>query len=101
MFKLPLCPYCKTVYNYKEVKENKKRIIKCYNCKRNFKRSIKGYLLLFSLVIFITILINVAILKASSAINEGLIIVSILSIIAVLICLLLLPFFVSYKINDK
>ncbi len=96
MFKLPVCPYCKTVYDYKEVKENKNKIIKCYHCKRNFKKINKSFILLF-LIVVISIIINTAIFSVSDTIKQGLIFAGIVSVIAVLLYLLLSPYFISYK----
>lgn len=98
MFKLPVCPHCKTVYSYKEVKENnKKKDIECYHCKKEFHNSRIGVAVLAVIICVIAMVINIFILNKSTEIIVSLIPISIVSIIAVLIGILLIPFFISYK----
>lgn len=98
MFKLPVCPYCNTVYDYKEVRRNKKKIIKCYHCKNEFKKSnIKGYSVLAFIIVFTAVLINFVILNLTAAFIKTIIPITAVSIIAVLIFIILCPFFIEYK----
>ena len=98
MFKLPVCPHCKTVYRYKEVKENnKKKVIKCYHCKKEFHNSRIGIAVLALIVCVVTASINIILLNSSSASFIYIIPISIISITAVIIGMLMIPFFISYK----
>lgn len=98
MFKLPVCPYCKTVYRYKDVKKNsKKSVIKCYHCKQEFKNSRKGFVVLALIVIIAAVLLNVFILNITSDNFMSVVPIAFVSIGAVLIGLLLAPFFIKYK----
>ena len=98
MFKLPVCPHCKTVYRYKEVKENnKKKTIECYHCKKEFHNSRAGIAVLAVVVCIIAIIINIIILNCSSGLISSVVPISIVSIIAVIIGMLMIPFFISYK----
>ena len=65
MFKLPVCPYCRTVYTSKEVKKiSKSKIHKCYHCNKKFKVSyIKGRIIFLAADIIVLVLINFFILK--------------------------------------
>ena len=98
MFKLPVCPHCNTVYRYKEVKDNnKKKVIKCYHCKKEFRNSRVGIAVLSVIICVIAVLINIVILNRSSNVFASIIPISIVSIAAVIIIMLLIPFFISYK----
>ena len=98
MFKLPVCPHCKTVYRYKEVKENnKKKIIECYHCKKEFHNSRIGIAVLAVIICVIAVLINIVILNRTADVLASIVPISIVSITAVIIFLLLIPFFISYK----
>lgn len=98
MFRLPVCPHCKTVYSYKEVKENnKKKTIKCYHCNKNFRNERKGIIALMIAVCFFAALINVIVLYNSSGDSIPIVPMFIISVIAIVIGLILVPFFISYK----
>ncbi len=98
MFKLPVCPHCKKVYNYREVKENnKKKVIKCYHCKKEFHNSRKGIVFLALLLCIITVIINVFVLNISSEKFVSIVPISVISVIAVLTGLIMFPYFISYK----
>lgn len=98
MFRLPVCPHCRTVYSYKEVKKNnRKSIIQCYHCKKNFKNGRAGIIVLALIICIAAILINIFVLNISSDNFISIIPISVISVIAVLIGILLVPFFISYK----
>lgn len=98
MFRLPVCPHCNTVYSYKEVKENnKKKEICCYHCKKTFKNSRKGIAILAIIVIILTAIINVFLLNIMTDKFITIIPISIISIAAVIIGMMLIPYFISYK----
>lgn len=102
MFRLPVCPHCKTVYSYKEVKENnKKKLIKCYHCKKEFKNNRRGLIILGLMVLVLTAAFNVFMLNNSSDIFVSVVLIAVISVIAVLIGILLIPFFIGYKKAKK
>ena len=99
MFRLPVCPYCKTVYSYKEVRKNKnEKIIKCYHCKNNFRVSnIKGYAVLALIVATVAVTLNLIVLNLTADFISSIFPLIIISITAVLIFILFSPFFSGYK----
>lgn len=100
MFKLPICPYCKTVYSYKEVKNNKKEFI-CYHCKNKIKvKKAKGFFVLFILISILATAVNTLILKIIENITNSFLPLFIASFLCVLIGFLLFPYFTHY-IKDK
>ena len=98
MFKLPVCPHCKTVYSYKEVKNNnKKKTIICYHCKKEFKNSRAVFFVIGFIVSLAAVLINIFLLNTLSGNFVSIIPVIIVSIGAVLLGWILTPFFIKYK----
>jgi CXXC-20-CXXC protein len=99
MFKLPVCPYCNTVYSYKDVKKNRdKKIIKCYHCKNEFKKNnINGYFVLALIIVILTVALNLIILNLTADFITSIVPLMVISIIAVIIFILLTPFFSNYK----
>jgi uncharacterized protein YacL len=98
MLKLPICPYCHTVYGYREVLKNKNKISVCYHCKKKFKQSkIKGYSCLTILGLFVAVLINFFILNIVDDILVSIVPIFITSILVVILCFLLSPYFVTYR----
>ena len=96
MFKLPVCPYCKTIYRYKDVKkEAVKKECTCYNCGKKFRVSKKKILILFLIIALITAIFDVLALYIVAGTSFiGLII---LNIIAVTAGFFLIPYFVEFK----
>lgn len=102
MFKLPVCPYCNTIYRYKDVKETKgEKQHKCYHCNKNFNvKLFPGIVILWIILIVVTVLLNIAILLVMPVFN--LIPLIVISVVAVLLGICFIPFFMSYKkIKDK
>lgn len=100
MFKLPVCPYCKTVYRYEDVKKTiSKKREKCYHCNKVFKISKKGAALWFALLVASGTAVNITELCIFK--NMGFIALNISNIAVILIFLLLLPFFISYKKQEE
>ncbi len=99
MFKLPVCPYCNTVYSYKDVKNNRnKKIIKCYHCKNKFKKNnLKGYVVLALIIIILTVALNLVVLNLTADFITSIIPLMIISVFAVIIFIILTPFFSDYK----
>lgn len=99
MFKLPVCPYCKTVYSYKDVKNNRNnKEIECYHCKNKFKQiKISGFAVLAIILIISAVIINLIILNLTAKFITSIIPLMVVSIIAVLLFMLINPFFIKYK----
>lgn len=96
MLKLPVCPYCKAVYRYGDVRNLKnKKNERCHHCKRSFRVSVlKGRVVLISCAAALLIVINLLLIN----IIEGLTILGCFVITAILIagCLLLFPYTVRF-----
>lgn len=96
MLKLPVCPYCNTIYRYDEVKKSTSKKSKiCYHCNKEFKISKKRIIILFIFVVLVAAAINVAQLYITPTLNVLLLIVT--NILLIIIGILLIPFFISYK----
>lgn len=97
MFKLPVCPHCKTVYRYGDTIQavkNKNNI--CYHCKKEFKaRYISAIILLLAFAIIIGVAIDIAMLYKMIELN--LVLLFIINIILIVVFCFLLPFFVKFK----
>lgn len=97
MLKLPLCPYCKAIYRYGDVKKNThKKSIKCHNCGKSFEVSyLKGRIIFICIVAALLIVINILLLNFVSGIT---ILACLLITVAVVgIAVLLFPYTVRYK----
>lgn len=97
MFQLPVCPYCHTVYHYKEVRKTKnEKQHKCYHCRETFKiKKFPGTAVLWMIVITAAVLVNVAILMIMPVFN--IIPLVIVSVLAVILGLIFVPYFTAYK----
>ena len=99
MFKLPKCPYCKTIYHYKDVKkELMEKECTCYHCKKHFKSTLfPGGIILLLIVLFCAIGFNFFILSFISKLSFlEIIIMLVITIIFLVIGYLLYPLFVSF-----
>lgn len=97
MFKKPVCPHCRAIYDYKEInnqKNNEK--IECHNCKKIFtvKKSL-GYVILMTMAVLFAIVFNIFLLTVINI--KGIIPLFISAVLIIIIALLLRPFFVKYK----
>lgn len=100
LLKLPLCPYCKAIYRYGDVKKTThKKSVECHNCKRKFRVSyIKGRIIILSVAAALLIILNMLIMNfLSGATISGCFITT---VIFVGITVLLFPFTVRYKKID-
>lgn len=97
MFKLPKCPYCGAKYYYKDVLNVKKeKNPQCYHCKKLFEiKKASGCLLLFSLVVTLSIVTNIAILHTQN--KASIITLIIVSVLYISIGIVLIPFFIKFK----
>lgn len=99
MFKLPVCPYCKTVYSFGDVRKNKrKKVIQCYHCKNMIKQArFPGYAVLAAVIFIAAIVLNLIILNMTAEFITSIIPIIIISLVAVILFLILSPFFIGYK----
>lgn len=96
MLKLPVCPHCKTIYRYKDVKkEAVKKECTCYHCGKKFRVSKKKILILFLIIALITAIIDVLALYMIA--GTSFIGLMILNIIAVTAGFFLIPYFTEFK----
>lgn len=96
MFKLPVCPHCKTIFRYKDVKkEAVKKECTCYHCGKKFRVSKKKILFLFLIIALITAIFDVLALYMIA--GTSFIGLMILNIIAVTAGFFLIPCFVEFK----
>ena len=104
MFRLPVCPHCKTVYRYGDIK---KQMIKkegtCYHCKKRFKiKRFPGILVLLAIIVLLCVVINILLLtKAVSLDILTMLIMFSITIIFLVAGYFLLPFFVSFRKAEK
>ncbi len=101
MFKLPVCPYCKTVYRYKDtVNAVRKKENECYHCHKKFKAKIFPYILIEAVVfIALSIGMNLLILSRMSSFNLLPLFASTIGFL--LIIILLIPFFTCFKKSEE
>ena len=99
MFRLPVCPYCKTVYSYKEVKKSiGKRKAECYHCKNAFKPNLTKKTVISGIVLLIVILVlNMIIIKILSGRNSSILPLYIVDLFFVIGFYFLLPFTAGFK----
>ena len=101
MLKRPICPYCKAIYDRKEINSQKNnQIIKCHNCKKNFRvQKNKGFLILMCCTFIFAILFNIFLLSVIKVRN-------ILSLIFCTVLIIIIGFTirhlsVRYKKEEK
>lgn len=97
MFKKPVCPHCRAIYDYKDInnqKNNEK--IKCHNCKKYITvKKTGGYILLMTMAVLFAIVFNIFLLTVINI--KGIIPLFFSAMLIIIIALLLRPFFVKYK----
>lgn len=96
MFKLPVCPHCRTIYRYKDVKkESGKKECTCYHCGKKFRVSKKKILILFLIIALITAIFDVLALYMIA--GTSLVGMIIMNTVAVTAGFFLIPYFVEFK----
>ncbi|MCH5298517.1 MAG: hypothetical protein J1E96_02020 [Ruminococcus sp.] len=101
MFRLPVCPHCRTVYHYGDVRKSKReKVIQCYHCKKSFTQSKKGFIVLFAIAAAAAVIVNIMILSRNDDIIGTIIPITIVSVIAVISAMIFAPYFITYK-KDK
>lgn len=99
MFKLPTCPYCNTIYRYRDVKNNNNiKVIKCYHCKNLIKKSkLKGYIVLGLILTALAVTVNILILNLTADFITSVVPITVISIATVILFMILSPYFTDYK----
>lgn len=100
MFKLPVCPYCNTVYRYKDVKKLiTKKNNECYHCKKKFKvRRFPKILILIFFILILCIVFNILFLtKAFDLSLMTLLIMFAVTSVLLIVGYFLIPFFITFK----
>lgn len=97
MFRLPLCPHCKTVYSYKETRKMlRQKKCSCYHCKKHFRASVfPGIFVIGGIIVALSILTNLLLLSRMTYLNV--ILLFVLTLLYLGLLYILLPFFVSFK----
>lgn len=102
MFRLPVCPYCHTVYRYNKVRKVKSegKTSVCYHCGREFRVDKKwGFLVLGLIILVAAVATNLVILNNLTSLNMVPLIASTVSYI--ILGFILTPFFINFKKTDK
>ena len=102
MFRLPKCPHCGTIYRYKDVRaaiRNKDNI--CYHCEKKFKAKVfPGIIAGAGIPIVLAVALNILLLTRMK--NLELVPLFIITMLAILIIMLIVPFFTRFqKVDDK
>lgn len=98
MFKLPVCPYCHTVYRYGKVRKIKSegKTSVCYHCNKEFRIEKKwGFLVLGLIILVAAVATNLLILNNLYSLNVTPLIVS--TVAYIIIGFILVPFFINFK----
>lgn len=101
MFKKPVCPHCRAIYDYKEINNQKNNEeVKCHNCKKYFTvKKTTGYVILMTIAVLFAIVFNIFLLTVINI--KGIIPLFISAVLIIIIALFLKPFFVKYKGNTE
>lgn len=104
MLRLPVCPYCHTVYDYKQVqKASKLKKMKCYHCNKFFGVNYKLTRCIFiSIICLILIIINTLLISSSDNFNMDFVyIMAAINMIVILLSIPFFPFTVRFKMLDR
>ena len=105
MIKLPVCPYCNTVFYYSDVvRLSKKKTGECYHCNKKFKVSKwKGRIIFYFIFAVVISLLDVIFLHITDT-KTALPIIA-FTVICVILSLLFLPYTVRFykkgELNKK
>lgn len=97
MFRLPVCPYCGTIYRYKDTKiavKNKENT--CYHCQKRFKAAIFPMILAGAAIpLLVGIAINIFLLSRME--RAQLLPLFAVALLIILIIYLIVPFFTKFR----
>lgn len=101
MFKLPVCPHCKTVYHYRDTKNAvKQKEIECYHCQKKIKAGIFPDILVSGVILLLLcILTNLLMLSRMNTLN--LYLLFIVTLLYIMLFILTVPFFVRFRKDGK
>lgn len=102
MFRLPVCPYCHTIYRYNKVRKlsKKEKTQVCYHCKKEFRvKRFKGMVVLGAIILAAAVATNLVLLYNLTSLDLSPIIIS--TVAYVLAGLILIPFFIDFKKINK
>ncbi len=98
--KQSVCPHCKTVYRYSDLKKIMwKKSDSCYHCKKNFRISRKSFWILALEMIIIYAIMNVIAIGLIESVNF--ISLFIMNVIPALEAVMLLPLYIEMKKEKK
>lgn len=100
LLKLPLCPYCKAIYRYDDVKKTThEKTVECHNCKKKFSVSyIKGRVIILSVAAVLLVILNIIMMNIIDSITIWACLIT--TVIFISITVLLFPFTVRFKKID-
>ncbi len=91
---LPVCPHCKTVYRYGDVR---KKIFKkeeeCYHCKNRFNISRKKLIVMFIEYMIILIAVNLLLIGFAGV---NLITLFIINVVLTVLAVMLVPYYILF-----
>ena len=101
MFKKPVCPHCRAIYDYNEIKNQRNNEeIKCHNCKKKFiVKKTGGYILLMTMAVLFAIIFNIFLLTVINI--KGVVTLFVSAVLIIIIALFLRPYFVRYKKKES
>ena len=102
MSELHVCPYCHTVYRYKDVINLKGKTQECYHCHKSFEVNRVLTFIPVPLISIVLIMANVLILKSSENISTGSFMILALSdALSVFAALVISPFLIRFRKKSK
>lgn len=100
MLKLPICPYCHTVYSYSEVRKIAgEKSHTCYHCKKQFKASKKPCVVLVLVLLVLAVAANVGVLYMAPNLNFYVLVG--INVFFILLFIALYPLFIAFKDTEK
>lgn len=102
MPKLKNCPYCHTIYRYRDVVSMKGKIQECYHCRKKFivKKSFRAIPVLIACIVLIAF--NLLVFHTSKDIGKStFIIMVIINASVILLSILISPLFVRFRKPDR
>lgn len=102
MFRLPVCPYCHTVYRYGRVRkiERKEKTVTCYHCKKEFRvKRTGGTVVLGAIVFLLAVATNIMLLNGMTSFSPAPLIA--FTVGYIILGFVLLPFFIDFSKTEK
>lgn len=98
MSELHVCPYCHTVYRYKDIIMLKGKTHECYHCHKSFEVNRILKYIPVPVISIVLIMMNVLILKNSENISTGsFMILALADAVSILIAYVLSPFLIRFR----